>query len=133
MHTLLPKALIRFGVFLFLAFVAASASAKDLPAGIVQGPSVEGVSEYTLPNGLRVLPAPDASKPTTTVNMTYLVGSRHENYGQPGLAHLLEHMLFRGTPTLRNALADFSRSGLAANGRSEGRRVGKECTRTCRS
>ncbi|HEY9573592.1 MAG TPA: pitrilysin family protein, partial [Pusillimonas sp.] len=116
MHTLLPKALIRFGVFLFLAFVAASASAKDLPAGIVQGPSVEGVSEYTLPNGLRVLLAPDASKPTTTVNMTYLVGSRHENYGQTGMAHLLEHMLFRGTPTLRNALAEFSRRGLAANG-----------------
>jgi len=40
---------------------------------------VEGISEYRLPNGLRVLLAPDASKPTTTVNITYLVGSRHEN------------------------------------------------------
>src|SRR5690606_19391455 len=36
--------------------------------------------------------------------------------GQTGMAHLLEHMLFRGTPTLRNALAEFSRRGLAANG-----------------
>ncbi len=116
MHTLLPQALIRFGIFLFLALMAASAGAKDLPAGMAQGPSVEGVTEYTLPNGLRVLLAPDASKPTTTVNMTYLVGSRHENYGQTGMAHLLEHMLFRGTPTLRNALAEFSKRGLAANG-----------------
>ncbi|MFW7340166.1 pitrilysin family protein [Pollutimonas sp. H1-120] len=116
MHTLLPQALIRFGIFLFLAFMATSAGAKDLPAGMAQGPSVEGVTEYTLPNGLRVLLAPDASKPTTTVNMTYLVGSRHENYGQTGMAHLLEHMLFRGTPSLRNALAEFSKRGLAANG-----------------
>ena len=39
---------------------------------------VEGISEYRLSNGLRVLLAPDASKPTTTVNITYLVGSRHD-------------------------------------------------------
>ncbi|HLU78779.1 MAG TPA: pitrilysin family protein [Burkholderiaceae bacterium] len=89
---------------------------QALPAGITQGPSIEGVTEYRLANGLRVLLAPDESKANTTVNMTYLVGSRHENYGQTGMAHLLEHMLFRGTPTLRNALAEFSRRGLAANG-----------------
>src|SRR5690606_23197356 len=64
----------------------------------------------------KVLLTPDASKPTTTVNMTYLVGSRHENYGETGMAHLLEHMLFRGTPSLPNALAEFSRRGLRANG-----------------
>ncbi len=78
--------------------------------------SVEGITQYVLPNGLRVLLAPDASKPTTTVNMTYKVGSRHENYGETGMAHLLEHMLFKGTPTHRNALGEFSRRGLQANG-----------------
>lgn len=87
-----------------------------LPAGISAGPSVEGVSQYTLANGLRVVFSPDDSKPTTTVNMTYLVGSRRENYGQTGMAHLLEHMLFRGTPKLHNALAAFSQRGLRANG-----------------
>ena len=87
-----------------------------LPPGVEAGPSIEGVSEYRLENGLRVLFAPDVSKANTTVNMTYMVGSRHENYGQTGMAHLLEHMLFRGTPKLRNALAEFSRRGLAANG-----------------
>ena len=59
---------------------------------------VEGITEYRLANGLRVLLFPDQSKPTVTVNVTYLVGSRHENYGETGMAHLLEHMLFKGTP-----------------------------------
>ena len=41
---------------------------------------------------------PDESKATTTVNITYFVGSRHEGYGETGMAHLLEHMVFKGTP-----------------------------------
>lgn len=87
------------------------------PAGVTAMQSVEGVTEYRLnANGLRVLLAPDDSKPSTTVNMTYLVGSRHENYGETGMAHLLEHMLFKGTPTMPNALGEFSKRGLQANG-----------------
>lgn len=105
-------------VLLLGSFVStAGAQAPDaLPAGVVQGSSIEGTTEYTLPNGLRVLLTPDPSKPNVTVNMTYLVGSRHENYGQTGMAHLLEHMLFRGTPSMPNALGEFSRRGLRANG-----------------
>jgi zinc protease len=57
--------------------------------------SVEGITEYRLSNGLRVLLFPDASKPTLTTNIVYLVGSRHENYGETGMAHLLEHLLFK--------------------------------------
>lgn len=96
--------------------LSASLTAYALPAGMSQGPSVEGVTQYTMKNGLRIVLAPDDSKPTTTVNMTYLVGARHENYGQTGMAHLLEHMMFRGTPSLRNALGEFSKRGLQANG-----------------
>jgi zinc protease len=96
--------------------VLAAQSGPALPKGMTRVTSVEGITEYRLQNGLRVLLAPDASKPTTTVNMTYMVGSRHENYGETGMAHLLEHMLFKGTPTLRNALGEFSRRGLRANG-----------------
>ncbi|HZX26383.1 MAG TPA: pitrilysin family protein, partial [Telluria sp.] len=48
-----------------------------------------------LGNGMRVLLFPDASKPTLTTNITYMVGSRHENYGETGMAHLLEHLLFK--------------------------------------
>ncbi len=57
--------------------------------------SVEGITEYRLANGLRVLLFPDASQPTMTVNITYLVGSRNEIYGETGMAHLLEHLLFK--------------------------------------
>ena len=52
------------------------------PSGRVT--SVEGITEYRLPNGLRVLLFPDPTKQTITVNMTYLVGSRQENYGETG-------------------------------------------------
>src|SRR5688572_14454884 len=61
--------------------------------------TVEGITEYEFPNGLRLLLYPDNSRPKVTVNMTVLVGSRHEGYGETGMAHLLEHMVFKGTPT----------------------------------
>ena len=60
--------------------------------------SIEGVTEYRLGNGARVLLFPEASRPSVTVNMTVLVGSRHEGYGESGMAHLLEHLVFKGTP-----------------------------------
>ncbi|MCH7345680.1 insulinase family protein [Pelomonas sp. CA6] len=77
---------------------------------------VEGITEYRLPNGLQVLLAPDASKPTTTVNVTYRVGSKHENYGETGMAHLLEHLIFKGSPRHPDPWAEFTKRGLAANG-----------------
>src|ERR1700722_14059174 len=61
--------------------------------------SVEGITEYRLDNGLRVLLFPDPTRPKVTVNLTVLVGSRHEGCGETGMAHLLEHMVFKGTPT----------------------------------
>ena len=77
---------------------------------------VEGITEYRLRNGLQVLLVPDDSKPTTTVNLTYRVGSRHENYGETGMAHLLEHLLFKGTPTTPDVWAEFNRRGMRPNG-----------------
>lgn len=58
---------------------------------------IEGITEYQLDNGVQLLLFPDDSKPQVTVNVTILVGSRHEGYGETGMAHLLEHMLFKGT------------------------------------
>ncbi|MGZ5036536.1 MAG: M16 family metallopeptidase [Usitatibacter sp.] len=101
---------------LFLLAVACSVDAAPLPAGVTQGPSVEGITEYDLANGLRVLFAPDKSKPTTTVNTTYLVGSRNENYGETGMAHLLEHLMFKGTPAYPQVWKDFTSRGMRANG-----------------
>ncbi|MEZ6094393.1 MAG: pitrilysin family protein [Pirellulaceae bacterium] len=65
--------------------------------GIEQITEIEGITEYKLDNGIPVLIFPDNSKPNFTVNMTIMVGSRHEGYGETGMAHLLEHMLFKGT------------------------------------
>jgi zinc protease len=95
---------------------AASAPVAALPAGVVKGPSVEGITEYRLPNGLKVLLFPDASKPTVTVNVTYLVGSRHENYGETGMAHLLEHLMFKGSPKNKNIPQEFAARGMEFNG-----------------
>ena len=78
--------------------------------------SVEGVTEYRLSNGARVLLFPDASKPTLTVNMTVLVGSRHEGYGEAGMAHLLEHMVFKGTPTFNDIPTALRDHGASFNG-----------------
>nr|WP_315394211.1 pitrilysin family protein [uncultured Duganella sp.] len=97
------------------ATVPATAAVK-LPAGVVKGPSVEGITEYRLPNGLKVLLFPDASKPTVTVNVTYLVGSRHENYGETGMAHLLEHMMFKGTDKNPAIPKEFADRGMEFNG-----------------
>jgi len=77
----------------------AGAQPKPAPSAAPrQVTSVEGITEYVLANGMRVLLFSDASKDTFTVNVTYLVGSRMEGYGETGMAHLLEHMLFKGSP-----------------------------------
>jgi zinc protease len=86
-----------FAIFLFLA--ASTASAAEPPARLSKETTAFGITQYRMDNGLRVLLFPDQSKPTVLVNITYLVGSRLEGYGETGMAHLLEHMLFKGTPT----------------------------------
>ena len=78
--------------------------------------SVEGITEYKLSNGLTVLLFPDPSQQTVTVDVTYLVGSRHEGYGETGMAHLLEHMMFKGSPKHRNVLKLNEARGGQANG-----------------
>jgi zinc protease len=99
-----------------LAGAPPSALAQALPAGMSKVTSVEGVDEYKLANGLQVLLIQDDSKPTTTVNVTYRVGSKHENYGETGMAHLLEHLMFKGSPGHSLVWAEFTKRGLRANG-----------------
>jgi zinc protease len=78
--------------------------------------SVEGITEYRLQNGLRVLLFPDQSKQTITVNVTYMVGSKHENYGETGMAHLLEHLVFKGTPNHPDIPNELTAHGARPNG-----------------
>ena len=90
----MTRALARFALAWLAAALATCAIAADAPLKVV---SIEGVTEHRLDNGLRVLTLPDPSADTVTVHLTYLVGSRQESYGETGMAHLLEHMLFRGS------------------------------------
>ena len=71
--------------------------------------TIEGISEYALDNGLKILLIEDRSQPKVTVNCTVFVGARHEGYGETGVAHLLEQMLFKGTelnPRITDSLND---------------------------
>jgi zinc protease len=96
---------------------AAKASAAPAPQGLPrQVRVVEGIHEYRLPDGLQVLLIPDASKPTVTINVTYRVGSRMEGYGETGMAHLLEHLMFKGTKNIENVGVELSKRGMRFNG-----------------
>ncbi|MGE5713061.1 MAG: M16 family metallopeptidase [Betaproteobacteria bacterium] len=99
-----------------VAAAALAQAAPPLPAGVTRGQTVEGITEYRLANGLRFILFPDPSKPTATVNITYLVGSRNENYGETGMAHLLEHLIFKGSKNHPKPDAEFSKRGFQNNG-----------------
>jgi len=107
--------------WLTLAFAPTGASARPavptmLPSGVEKLSTVEGISEYRLANGLRFILFADAAKPTATVNVTYLVGSRHENYGETGMAHLLEHLIFKGSKRFPDPTRQFQARGFEING-----------------
>jgi len=87
-----------------------------LPKGVQRITSVEGITEYRLDNGLKVLLFRDPSKATVTVNVTYLVGSVDESYGETGMAHLLEHMLFKGSPGHTAIMSELQDHGAQFNG-----------------
>ncbi|MEP7168708.1 MAG: insulinase family protein, partial [Bacteroidota bacterium] len=102
-------------LFIFSATAVYSQNNKQLPAP-EKVTTVEGITEYKLANGLHVLIFPDPSKSTQTVNMTYLVGSRVEGYGETGMAHLLEHMVFKGSTKHPNIPQELTSHGANPNG-----------------
>lgn len=105
-----------FCAALLLAGCASFSSLAAPPAVPQPVLQVEGISEYRLANGLQVLLIPDASKPTVTVNVTYRVGSRMEGAGETGMAHLLEHLMFKTTKAHANVGAELSKLGMEFNG-----------------
>ena len=84
------------------ALFASLVGAQTPPPGVQKITSMGGITEYDFPNGLKVLLYPDAAEPKITVNVTYLVGSRFEGYGETGMAHLLEHLDFIETTNGRH-------------------------------
>jgi zinc protease len=106
-------------IALFVTAIALGATtlAQNLPQGVQKVTSIEGITEYAFPNGLHVLLFPDNSKPKITVNVVYKVGSRNEGYGETGMAHLLEHMVFKTSTSGRELFKELTnRSGGFFNG-----------------
>jgi zinc protease len=100
---------------LFLLLFVPAHAQPPLPKGVTRVASVEGITEYRLDNGLRALLFPDPSKPTITVNITYLIGSRHENYGEAGMAHIIEHLVSYGSPRHPDAKKEQADRGATRN------------------
>lgn len=92
---------------------AATKTAVAMPQKVI---SIEGINEYKLPNGLKILMVPDATQNNVVVNVVYQVGSRHEGYGETGMAHLLEHMLFKGSKKFSSIKKTIADKGASANG-----------------
>src|SRR5262249_53376806 len=90
---------------------AATAREPDRP-----GATVGGLSEYRFANGVRYVPFPDPSRATGTGKITYLGGSHHEDHGETGMAHLLEHLMYKGTPKYGNLFQALSSRGMDYNG-----------------
>jgi zinc protease len=112
----IPKGIKRLLIGFLVLGMSATSLAVPLPPGTQEVTSLAGITEYKLDNGMRVLLFPDSSSAKTTVNVTYLVGSRHEGYGETGMAHLLEHLLFKGSTNHTNITKELSEHGAQANG-----------------
>lgn len=91
------------------AVVAAAQSTANAP------PVTASVEQFTLPNGLTVIVKPDRRAPTAVHMLWVRVGSIDEVDGTSGVAHVLEHMMFKGTPDLKPG--EFSRRVAAVGGR----------------
>src|SRR3984893_11577858 len=104
---------------ILLMTVSLFAFSQTLPQGVEKKATVGGITEYDYPNGLRLLLFPDPSSPKVTVNMTYLVGSRFEGYGETGMAHLLEHMNFIRSTHDRDIKKELTDHGAQWNGSTD--------------
>jgi zinc protease len=70
---------------------------------------------YTLPNGLTVILSPDKTTPTVAVNVWYKVGSKNEQVGRTGFAHLFEHVMFTGSGNVPYGLHDKLTEGVGGS------------------
>ena len=110
----IARSLIRLAAVLWLLLTCLNPTVQaQTPEKVI---TVEGVTQYRLDNGLQVLFLPDPSKGIATVNLTVLAGSLHERYGETGMAHLLEHLVFKGSPKYPEPKMEMQRRGLSWNG-----------------
>ena len=75
-----------------------------------------GISSYRLSNGFKIILIPFPSASNTRVELLVKSGSKFEGYGETGMAHLLEHMLFKGAGNRKNIKDDLTKLGASYNG-----------------
>jgi zinc protease len=103
----------RYRVSLFAALIsgaAASASGAIAQTSVTSAPP----ATFTLSNGLQVVVIPDHRTPVVTHMIWYKVGSADETPGKSGLAHFLEHLMFKGTS--KHPVGEFSQTVLRIGG-----------------
>ncbi|MEY4139051.1 MAG: hypothetical protein RLZZ371_1233 [Pseudomonadota bacterium] len=110
--TLILPALTRFGIA-WLAWATLSTASAQTPSAPV-APTVQA-QQFTLSNGMSLIVKPDRRAPTAVHMVWVRVGSMDEVDGSSGVAHVLEHMMFKGTPSV--PVGEFSRRVAALGGR----------------
>jgi zinc protease len=104
------------GLVTALTAVGLLAQAPPTPPAGGKSPAVNIPFEtYTLHNGLRVILSPDRSIPTVAVNVWYHVGSKNEEKGRTGFAHLFEHVMFTGSGNIPYGMHDQLTTGVGGN------------------
>lgn len=94
-------------LLLMLLALAPLVAHASVPANAPAGASAQGVHEFTLSNGMKILVKPDNRAPVVVSQIWYGVGSAYEHGGITGISHALEHMMFKGTA--RYPAGEFSR------------------------
>jgi zinc protease len=95
-------------------FVALPHAQQKAPAGKAGSINIP-FEHYTLPNGLRVILSQDRRVPTAAVNVWYHVGSKNEEPGRTGFAHLFEHVMFTGSGNIPYGLHDKLTTGVGGS------------------
>ena len=93
-------------IALCLVLGAAAAAHGQRPASAKADALELSLETYTLPNGLTVILSIDRTTPTVAVNLWYKVGSKNEELGRTGFAHLFEHVMFTGSGNVPYGLHD---------------------------
>ena len=98
-----------------VAITATAEARQAKPAASRAGAINIKFEQYTLPNGLRVILSPEPSTPTVAVNVWYHVGSKNEEPGRTGFAHLFEHVMFTGSGNVPYGLHDRYTGGVGGS------------------
>ena len=100
---------------LLLSSTVASAQV-DAKKSFLSEVSAGGLSSYTLANGFKIILIPFPTASNVRVELLVKTGSKLEGYGETGMAHLLEHMLFKGAGDRKNVKDDLTAMGASWNG-----------------